>query len=249
MVELHRGLGVRRADLALAVAGPIGARLGVRRGDSPAAVLAVVSWQVAAAGERVTANPVGRRVLAAAYNLRRDPELTSLGYAERLAVLARSLSDSVHAAARLLVERVSAELAGPLPVPPAAEIEALTWLEAEYAKAPEPPVAASLLTRLVAETTGSVLDEFVPKGELHFAMSADGALVTVETRDFGECLCAFTSAELLAEYQAAVGSSDVPAAAPGHRLIEVLRSDGGVGLALNPLGRGRHWSPARVAAL
>ncbi|MFC7618458.1 hypothetical protein ACFQV2_39045 [Actinokineospora soli] len=102
----------------------------------------------------------------------------------------------------------------------------------------------------------ALLGRMVAANTVHFAVSGSGRLVLHPVPGFGTVMCVFTSRDLLAEYQVAVGapSSDRLESARGRKVVARVVRDGTVGLSVNPLGgggspHGRSWTAEELRAL
>lgn len=272
--RLHKGPGIRRDDLGSTLAEPFAARLHVFDDDPPVTVLAKVIWQLSAVIRRVAGDdPKSITMLRAMYNLDQDPELNSApNLAGRIKVLERRfgagwsysrINSQLSELRRVLYPELSTcRFDWPNPK----EIEALAHAEVRYAAEHKASALATFLLpkdvlgQLIAELNGTGerrgLERTLPQVDLHFAVSAQGNLVTTATPEFGESLPAFTTAALLREYQREVGApeSDRATVATGRAVLDLLIKRGQIGLAVNPLGGygahgGQYWTPEELVNL
>jgi hypothetical protein len=270
--RLHKGLGVRRADLARTVAGDFAARLHIFDDDQPEVILAKVIWQLSAVIRRVAADdPKSITLLRAVYNLDQDPELNQLELSERLKVLSRRHGTGWHPSTTN--SRLS-ELRGTLypelktcwfDWPDSKEIDSIATSEARYAAEHNASALGTFLLpkdnlgQMIADLNGTGrrgLERALPQADLYFSVTAEGNLVTTTTTEFGESLPAFTSATLLRQYQQEVRApgTDLPKVATGRDIVDLLLRHGRVGLAVNPLGGygadvGQLWTPEELESL
>ncbi|MDQ3577528.1 MAG: hypothetical protein M3443_07985 [Actinomycetota bacterium] len=276
--SLHKGLGVRRPDLGDSLSPTLAKNMRIDTDNAPEIILATVIHQLKVAIEAATRDPKNRTMLTAAYNLDRDPRLTALILTERLKVLndrhgdGYSLSTSQKVVAKLIKKKMQAILSRVFSFPPDAEIQRLVKLETDYAlrstgigkRTADHPVlllSPDAIADLISDTTGlnrRFLETTVlPQAEWHVEVSRDGFLVTAVTPS-GEYVRAFTSEDLLQEYQEAAGAPSTHQAhvTVGRKILNILFDDGKVGLVLNPpprpglqAGAGTHWTAAELARL
>ncbi|WP_026423489.1 hypothetical protein [Actinokineospora inagensis] len=268
---LRTGRGVRRDDLAERLPTELARRMHVDLTAAAEVVLATVAWQVAGLIARTFRQPRDRVLLTGAYNLRRDPDLTSLLLKDRVVVLSGRMGLSVSRLNSLMSEltkRTCPAFDAPFPVPDLREIDREAAAEAEYARReptgedtePRLAVAAESLTRAVTRALtgedGRGLARLALDGVLHVEAVPGEGLVTTRAGD-GEYLCAFTEVALLRAHRVAarspVGSRELPV--PGRELVAALAERGGIGLVLNPPADGtrtgelRTWIAAELAQL
>lgn len=259
---LHRGRGVRDKDLRTRLPAAVATRFHIGPAAGSDVVLATVVWQVRDAIRRSGLKEREQALLAAAYNLERDPRYTEVPVLkDRLLVFGAECGRSIDTLNRLLgqsrrkVVRVLKN--GPFARPPAGRIAWEAEQEADYrTRFIGPPEYRRLgpekFTEAVATLDRAALAEAVMREKVHLAIAATGTMVLRKTSDFGVVACVFTSVDLLGEFQRAVGApaSDRMVTAVGGKVVRLLRQDGTVGLAVNPVGgAGRSWTADELVAL
>ncbi|GLW92258.1 hypothetical protein Aglo03_30740 [Actinokineospora globicatena] len=265
--SLRRGRGVRRPDLPQVIDPDLARRMHVAPGADAALLLATVAWQLDRLIRRTFGQERDRLLLAAAYNIERDPTLTALPLKNRVKVVSERHGWSTSRLTSLLSELTSKRMRLALdqacPAPDHGALREQAVIEAEYAKGERAGSGPALvvipgadLTRLLAGGGRREFAALALRGELHFEATRSDEMVTVHT-DLGEYLCAFTGAAALRAYREAVGSpvGNRELAGPGHRVVELLVEQG-IGLALDPparrgapVGTGEFWTAAELAAI
>lgn len=272
--RLHKGLGVREPGVVRSLSEEFVDRLRIFPDDPPERGLAKIIWQLSGVILRMPVDkPKWVTVLRVMYNLDRDPVINPLVLKDRLEVLYQRHGRGWHPSTtntKLSVLRsdfLRDELKSrDFPWPPKDEIDELERLEARYAAEHSRTALGTFvlpkdtLGVMIADLNGNGhrrgVERTLPQADLHFAVSADGNLVTTVTAEFGENLPAFTSAALLRQYLERVHApeTDRPTVATGRALVDVLVARGHVGLAVNPLGGhdahgGQHWTPEELVGL
>jgi len=261
--SLHKGLGVRRPDIAHIRTSPLAGLLHIGPDDEPLVVLAKLLWQVNHVIERITQDLVKQEVLKIGYNLPQDEELNRLNHTQRLMLLAhanpgkpgfaKNSSNKTVSDKRPLISEFWRLRKNP-PVPPE-QLGQIVLAEEKYERTRigavrlvRPNITLQDLLRDFNGARLATVERTLPHSSLFFEVSAAGYVVTVEA---GGCeqLPVFTTAE---QFEAFAGSGRRPVEATGREVLELLAGHRGVGLSVNPIVGDEeqcHWTALEVARL
>lgn len=250
--SLHKGLGVRRPDIADVRDTPLANLLHIGRGDEPLVVLAKLLWQVDSAIESVTRDRVKREALRYAYNLPQVAELGESDLGDRLDYLEKRHSgvqgfrkNTTNKLPSQFVKRICSywrsEACKPAPVD---EVERIVAAEREYEASGVGDVlpvisSVSLEDRLrdLNSAWPEILEGELLQSPVFFEVSVSGHAVTLRN-DECERLLAFTTSERFEGY-AGPGREFVQAT--GREVIERLAEFSDIGLAVNPTAEDRSY--------
>jgi hypothetical protein len=243
--SLHKGLGVRRPDIADVRETPLANLLHIGRDDERVVVLAKLLWQVGTAIEGVTADADKQKALTCAYNLPWDPQLNRLDLGGRLRLLEQRCpgvrgfrENTTNKLPSIYVKRICAYWrSGKNKPAPAAEVERIAAEEQERAESGVddallviPSISLEERMRNVNCPPTAEVERVLLRSPLFFEISDSDHVVTLRN-DECERLLAFTTAEQFAGY-AGPGRGFVEAM--GREVVEQLAAFDWIGLAVNP---------------
>ncbi|MFD5830599.1 hypothetical protein [Lentzea sp. NPDC060358] len=261
--SLHKGLGVRRPDIADIRETPLAGLLHIGRDDERLVVLAKLLWQVGAAIERATHDPAKRKVLTYAYNLPRDPRLNGLDLGGRLRFL-EELSPGVRGfrenTANKLPSIYSKRIcghwrSGTARPAPADEVERIAAEEQKYVTSGDGDVLPLLPSPSLKEEF-RILNGALPEkterklleSSVFFEVSDSGHVVTLR-KDECERLPVFTTIE---QFEGYAGANRGFVEATGREVVERLAEHAGIGLAVDPTASDQSYfnlSPFDIARI
>jgi len=243
--SLHKGLGVRRPDIADVRETPLANLLHIGRDDERLVVLAKLLWQVGAAIEGVTHDPVKRKVLRYGYNLPQDLELNHLDLGSRLRLLEKRCpgvrgfrENTTNKLPSNYAKRICGYWRSRTNKPaPADEVERIAAEEQEYEESGNgdawqviPSISLEDMLRDLNSAWPERAERELLQSPVFFEVSGSGHAVTLR-KDECERLLAFTTAE---QFEGYAGPGRGFVEATGREVIERLAEFSDIGLAVNP---------------